>query len=203
MRMGEPFHPSRKMMGLYLIYLFIVVIPLYALTTALLIINFIYFQDIIAYILIILIGYVPLTIATLVTLYWIPKFYKSITYTMTDGEVRVERGVWWKMHHSIPYSRIMNVDVIQGPISRKLKVGTVDIYTAGYTGRGGGSGGSNTRRSEAAFVHIDNFSELQEALLNIVKGRPLFGQPATTSDELLEEVKRIRALLEQPTQKSE
>jgi len=69
----------------------------------------------------------------------------------------------------------------------------VDIYTAGYTGQGGGSGGPKTRRSEAAFVHVDNFLELQEALLNIVKGRPLFGQPATTSDELLEEVKRIRA----------
>jgi len=191
------------MMGLYLIYLFIVVIPLYALTTAFLIINLIYFQDMIAYALIILIGYVPLVIATLVTLYWIPKFYKSITYTMTESEVRVEKGVWWKMRHAIPYSRIMNVDVIQGPISRKLKVATVDVYTAGYTGQGGGSGGPKTRRSEAAFVHVDNFLELQEALLNIVKGRPLFGQPAKTSDELLEEVKRIRVLLEKPPQKSE
>ncbi len=204
MNIGEPFHPNPKMMALYTIYLFAFVIPLYALTTVFLAINFLYFQEMLAYVLIISVGYVPLVVSTLFTLYWIPKFYKSITYCMTESEVRVERGVWWKERHAIPYSRIMNVDTIQGPISRKLKIGTVDIYTAGYTGQGGGSGGPKTRRSEAAFIHIENFLELREDVLSIVKGRPLFGQvsatPASTtaiaSPELLEEVKQIRVLLE-------
>ncbi|HPC28027.1 MAG TPA: PH domain-containing protein, partial [Candidatus Methanomethylicus sp.] len=95
------------MMALYTIYLFAFVIPLYALTTVFLAINFLYFQEMLAYVLIISVGYVPLVVSTLFTLYWIPKFYKSITYCMTESEVRVERGVWWKERHAIPYSRIM------------------------------------------------------------------------------------------------
>lgn len=200
MNIGETFHPNPKMMALYTIYLFVFVLPLYALTTVFLIINFLYFRDFIVNVIIILVGYVPLVASTLFTLYWIPKFYKSITYCLTESEVRAEMGVWWKMRHAIPYSRIMNVDTIQGPISRKLNIGTVDIFTAGYTGQGGGSGGPNIRRSEAAFIHVENFLELREAVLNIVKGRPLFGQstvaPDAASPELLDEVKHIRALLE-------
>ncbi|MGQ9760113.1 MAG: PH domain-containing protein [Candidatus Methanomethylicaceae archaeon] len=49
------------------------------------------------------------------------------------------------MRHAVPFSRIMSVDTIQGPISRRLGVGTVDIYTAGYTGRSGGGGEPRSR----------------------------------------------------------
>lgn len=200
MKIGEPFHPHPKMMILYSIYLFLAVIPLYVVVTTLLFVNLLYFQDTIFYILILLMGYLPLVITTVFTLYWIPKFYKSITYTMTEHEVRAEMGVWWKMRHAIPYSRVMNVDTIQGPISRKLKIGTVDIFTAGYTGQAGGSGGGSIRRSEAAFIHVENFLELREAVLDVVKGRPLFGSSVEKADAnapaMLDEVKQIRSLLE-------
>ncbi len=200
MKIGEPFHPHPKMMALYSIYLLLTVIPLYAIVTTLLIVNFLYFQDALFYMVILLIGYLPIVIATIFTIYWIPKFFKSITYTMTEHEVRAEMGVWWKMRHAIPYSRVMNVDTIQGPISRKLKIGTVDIFTAGYTGQAGGSGGGRIRRSEAAFIHVEDFLELREAVLGIVKGRPLFGSSATKVDAdtsaMLGEVKQIRMLLE-------
>jgi membrane protein YdbS with pleckstrin-like domain len=143
-------------------------------------------------------------VATLISFYWIPKYYKSLSYQMTESEVRVEGGVWWKMRHAIPYSRIMNVDTIQGPISRRMGIGAVDIYTAGYTGQGGGSGGPSIRRSEAAFMHVENFLQLRESVLEIVRGRPLFGasaMKAESSPAMLDELKQIRALLEKISEK--
>ncbi|MCS7097382.1 MAG: PH domain-containing protein [Candidatus Methanomethyliaceae archaeon] len=141
----------------------------------------------------------PLTIITIFISYWIPKFYESIKYQLTETEVRVERGVWWKMRHAVPYSRIMSLDTIQGPISRRFGIGTVDIYTAGYTGRAGGGGGFSTRRAEASIMHISNFLELREEILNIVKERALFSFSSTPLDiiaqQILEELRGIRKLL--------
>ena len=199
MQIGETFRPNPKMMALYTIYLLAIIIPLYSIGAALIILNILYFKEPLFIPVIVGVYLGPLTIITLFSLYWIPKFYASIKYLMNESEVRVEIGVWWKMRHAIPYSRIMNVDTIQGPISRRLGIGTVDIYTAGYTGQGGGSGGPGIRRSEAAFIHVSNFLELRESVLEIVKGRPLFsstGSKVDTSNVVLDELKQIRELLQ-------
>lgn len=108
-------------------------------------------------------------------------------------EVRVERGVWWKFKHTVPYSRVMSVDTVQGPISRHFGIGTVDVYTAGYTGVAGGGGGPRTRRAEATIMHIPNFMEVREHILQRVRHRPLFG---TDAAQMLEELRRIREILE-------
>ncbi|MCC6013677.1 MAG: PH domain-containing protein [Candidatus Verstraetearchaeota archaeon] len=95
--------------------------------------------------------FIPIIVITIFISYWIPKYYKSIKFILTENEVRVERGVWWKMRHAVPYSRIMSIDTIQGPISRHFGIGAVDIYTAGYTGSAGG--GPMKRRTEASIIH--------------------------------------------------
>jgi membrane protein YdbS with pleckstrin-like domain len=198
MQIGEPFRPNPKMMVLYTIYLLAIIIPLYSLGAVLIVLNILYFKEPLFIPVIVAVFLAPLTIASLFALYWIPKYFGSIKYLMSDNDVRVEIGVWWKMRHAIPYSRIMNVDTIQGPLSRRLGIGTVDIYTAGYTGQGGGSGGPGIRRSEAAFIHVGNFLELRESVLDIVKGRPLFsstGTTANTNSVVLDELRQIRELL--------
>jgi len=143
--------------------------------------------------------FLPLAAITIFVSYWIPKYYESIRYTLTESEVRVERGVWWKMRHAVPFSRVMSIDTIQGPISRRFGIGTVDIYTAGYTGRAGGGGGPSTRRAEASIMHVSNFLELREEILEVVRGKALFGTPYVPTENLmqqmLDELKEIRKLL--------
>ena len=107
----------------------------------------------------------------------------------------VERGVWWRIKSTVPYARVMSVEVVQGPISRRLGIATVDIYTAGYTGVAGGTAGPKSRRAEASLIHISNHSEVREKILSLVRGRPLFGVSGFTADMLLE-LRRIRELLE-------
>jgi hypothetical protein len=84
MTIGEPFHPNPKMMALYTIYLFAFVLPLYALTTAFLVINFLYFRDMIAYILIISVGYAPLCVDAVHTI--LDPEVLQIDYLLYDRE---------------------------------------------------------------------------------------------------------------------
>jgi len=128
--------------------------------------------------------------------YWIQRYYKSIVFTLTTDEVMVERGVWWRMKQVVPYARVMSIDVIQGPISRRYGVGSAQIYTAGYTGRAGGTAGPGSRGAESSIWGVPNFVEIKDAIIAQVRLRPLFGAPkagpADVGSDILQELKRIR-----------
>lgn len=194
--MGEKFRPHPNMKKIYHIYLLIAAgIPFIAFLS-ISVGLYLYFPK---YWFPATIGlFTPLAAIVLFVLYWIPKFYESITYLLTEDEVSVEMGVWWKMRHIVPYSRVMSVDVVQGPISRRFGVATVDIYTAGYTGMGGGAvAGIVTRRAEAMIMYVYNPIEVREAALFFVRKRPLFGEgPGDVALQVLNELKRIRTILE-------
>ncbi|TDA38377.1 MAG: hypothetical protein DSO08_04265 [Candidatus Methanomethylicota archaeon] len=198
MKISEPFQPDPKMKTLYFTYLALIIVPLFVLglcaTSYMLLINEVTVATIFA-----IFYFLPLIVITIFVSYWIPKYCRSIKYLLTENEVRVERGVWWKTRHAVPFSRIMSIDTIQGPLSRHFGIGTLDIYTAGYTGRAGGGSGPSVRRAEASIMFVPNFLELREEILNIVKGRSLFGTSGTLSEvlgqQILEELKEIRKLL--------
>jgi len=132
--------------------------------------------------------------------YWISKYYRSISYMLKEDEVMVERGVWWKMKHVVPYARVMSVDVIQGPISRRFGIGSVHVYTAGYTGPKGGTAGPGARGAEATIWGVPDFVEIKDAIIGFVRGRPLFGLPRAGApdigSEMLKELKKIRKAVE-------
>jgi len=198
MKIGQEFHPDPRMKPLFFTYLSLIVIPLFVFGLALTAYLYLIGEHLAASVLA-LVYILPLVVMMLFVGYWIPKYYSSIKYVFGENEVRVERGVWWKMRHAIPYSRVMSVDTIQGPISRRLGIGTVDIYTAGYTGQAGGGGRPGMRRSEATIMHVPNFLALREEILGVVRGRPLFAAPGSGSDsigqQMLEELREIRKLL--------
>jgi len=146
--------------------------------------------------------FIPIILITIFVFYWIRRYYKSINYQLTRDEVVVEHGVWWKMKHTVPYARVMSVDIIQGPLSRSLGIATVDIYTAGYTGVAGGTGGPGKRRAEASIMHVSDFTETRENVLRIVRGKPLFATTASdTSTEMLSELRKMRELMEKSNKK--
>jgi membrane protein YdbS with pleckstrin-like domain len=203
MIIGEEFHPDPKLKALFFTYTVAIAIPLYVLGIGVLLALLFYFNEFFAAEIFGLFFLIPLIIITLFVIYWIPKYYRTVKYLFTETEVRVEEGVYWKERHAIPYSRIMNVDTIQGPIARRFGIGTVDIYTAGYTGVAGGTGGPKSRRAEASIKFIPNFIQLREQVLEVVRGKPLFGSPAISSTDInkqiLDELKEIKKVLEKKT----
>lgn len=150
--------------------------------------------------------FIPLIVVVFIVgfiAYWIPKYYHSISYTLTEDEVVVERGVWWKMKHLVPYARVMSVDIIQGPISRFFGLGSIHVHTAGYTGPAGGTSGPGTRGAEACIWGVQNFVEIRNIIIGFVRGKPLFAAPAADiSLQILEELKKIREALEEKSQKN-
>ncbi|MEM1517533.1 MAG: PH domain-containing protein [Nitrososphaerota archaeon] len=195
--MSETFKPSRRMVTLYYIYLSIVLAPI--LVAGIIVTWLVQIEAPELAFIPAIIFFLPSLVAAVFVAYWAPKYYDSIIYELTSDEIVVKRGVWWKMKHTVPYSRVMSVDIIQGPISRKLGHATVDVHTAGYTGQAGGTSGPGTRRAEASLIHVTNPEELREKILSRVRTRPLFGQP----EETLTELRKIREILTRLAEKLE
>lgn len=193
---SEKFHPDPSMVRLYYTYLLLaLVLPLAVATLVTLLVYFVSPR----YLLWAgLASFAPIVAVFCFVAYWIPRYYRSIIYELTPDEVRVERGVFWKMRHAVPYARVMSIDTVQGPISRRFGIGTVDAYTAGYTGPAGGSSGPIQKRAEASIMHIANFLEVRESILSVVRARPLFGAAASdVGSEMLRELRRIREAVEE------
>jgi membrane protein YdbS with pleckstrin-like domain len=188
-KIGEPFRPDIQFKKLYFIYFFVFLVGIFLWYTPLMLINsvtLLILGSILAFFL------MPIF---LITLYWIPKFWHSITYKLTKDEMTWQRGVWFKKTGIVPYNRITNVDVAQGPISRNLGIAALKIQTAGYSGQ--------TTSSEIKIEGVKEFNELREIIMDMVRGRkPVAAAtyetaaPAGTEDRILSELVKIRKLLE-------
>jgi membrane protein YdbS with pleckstrin-like domain len=47
---------------------------------------------------------------------WVRLYYVSMWYELRDDEMSWKRGVWFRRTGVVPYNRITNLDVIQGPV---------------------------------------------------------------------------------------
>ena len=134
----------------------------------------------------------PIVAVLIFTAYWIPKYCDSIVYKLTENEIIWKRGVWFKNTGIVPYNRITNIDITQGPISRKLGIAALKIQTAGYSGQ--------QARSEIRINGIEDFEELREVIMGFVKGKKPVAvetyEEKNIDSRILNEVVRIRKLLE-------
>jgi len=201
LKIGEKFKPHPNLKKVYGVYLLFVAVPVLVATAIPPLAVFTFEPQLWREVWVF--TFIPLIVALAVigfVTYWIPKYYDSISYVLEKDEVVVERGVWWKMKHVVPYSRVMSVDVIQGPISRRFGIGSVHVHTAGYTGSAGGTAGPGTRGAEATIWGIPNFIEIRDTIISLVRVRPIFGAPETITrdigSEILEELRKIRKAIE-------
>jgi membrane protein YdbS with pleckstrin-like domain len=143
----------------------------------------------------------PFLIIIFFTAFWIPKYYSSISYMLAESDIVIEKGVWWKRKSIVPYNRVTNIDIFQGPLSRHFELGKISIQTAGFSG-GGGSGSS--KAAEAVILGVKNFEEIKNFILSRVKrvkpiGVETDSEQVTSEDfssEIIAELKKIRKLLE-------
>jgi uncharacterized protein len=75
----------------------------------------------------------PLLLVIFFALWWIGAYYRTIRYRFTPFEISWERGVWFHQTGIVPYHRITNIDIIQGPLSRFLGISLLKVQTAGYS----------------------------------------------------------------------
>jgi hypothetical protein len=128
--------------------------------------------------------------------FWVRLYYGSMWYEMRDDEMSWKRGVWFRRTGIVPYSRITNLDVIQGPVMRILGISTLSIQTAGYSGKA---------VPEIRIEGIEHAEELRELIRSLVRQSGTQGDgsgggiPVAVSNDqkIIEELIKIRMLLEQ------
>ena len=195
------FKPHRDFKKLYFSYLVIGAIVLYLswiIPTTILM--FIFLDPVFTFTIISLIS-IPFLLIIFFTAFWIPKYYSSISYRLSETDIVIEKGVWWKRKSIVPYNRVTNIDIFQGPLSRYFELGKISIQTAGFSG--GGSSGS-AKAAEAIILGIKNFEEIKNLILSRVKRvKPVAVEADSEtvmsediSSEMITELRKIRKLLE-------
>lgn len=130
--------------------------------------------------------------------YWVGLYYDSMWYELRDDEINWKRGVWFRKTGIVPYNRITNIDVRQGPFMRFLGISTLAIQTAGYSGQA---------VAEIRIEAVEHAEELREVIRSMVRGSPAHddgtgsGTPSTAGglpvdQQILGELKSIRSILE-------
>ena len=133
--------------------------------------------------------------SVVLALYWIPKYYTTMVYQFTNTEIEWRRGVWFKKTGVVPYNRVTNVDVEQGPLSRRLGIASLKVQTAGYSAPSGAGGASEMR-----IVGVEQFEELHNIIIAYVRGKKPVAVETyeeDTTSRMLEELIKIRELLEE------
>lgn len=82
--------------------------------------------------------------------------WRRFCYQVADDQIRIDSGVVSRVHRSIPFDRIQDVDISQGPLARLLGVAKLKFET------GGGSGGAEDGVLDA--IALDRAQDLRELI---------------------------------------
>ncbi len=139
-------------------------------------------------------------------IFWVGKYYQTIFFELKDDEVTWKRGVWFKMTGIVPYDRITNIDIYQGPLMRYFGFSSIKLQTAGYSAQA---------RAEITLEGIVAAEDLRETIRSLIReSRKVSGPSDATATPavlrhamhddtaVLEEVREIRRLLERIEKKS-
>ena len=97
--------------------------------------------------------------------------YDNWGYEFTKTELRIQRGIIFKNYHSVPYSRIQNVDIARGILARAFGYSAVNIHTAGYSAPS--FGGSMGRGAEGYIpaLSAEKAEKIRDWVTKSVSGR--------------------------------
>ncbi|MFW5903646.1 MAG: PH domain-containing protein [Halolamina sp.] len=144
---------------------------------------------------------VAVAIVVLTFFVWYNRaFERSAAYRLTPEEIQYRRGVWVKKQSEVPYKRVTNVTTAEGPIQRRVGAGSVEIHTAGRSAQAG---------AEMKVQGVEDFEDIKDQVMDEVRAHrgvaadegeapaePPTAAPGDASEELLEEVRQIREILE-------
>ena len=95
----------------------------------------------------------------------------------------------------VPYNRITNIDIKQGPISRNLGIASLKIQTAGYS-----AASSSGTFSEIKIDGMEKYLVVRDIIMEFVRGKKPIAvetyEESNLYNKVLEELVKIRKLLE-------
>ncbi len=74
---------------------------------------------------------IPYTIINLIVFFYLSAYVRRFSYHISDDHILVNHGVFTRTVSAIPYTRIQNINIVNGVFDRMFKTFTVKIETAG------------------------------------------------------------------------
>lgn len=88
---------------------------------------------------------------------YISAFFRSLEYSINSDSISGKKGVFWKKTTTIPYYKITNIDITQGPLQRMYKISNIHCQTAGVAGPQG-------KKAELLMLGIRDFQGVKETI---------------------------------------
>lgn len=108
-----------------------------------------------------LVGVVLLALAALWVLRWPPARYARWRWRLGSLALELQHGVIIRQYQAVPYFRIQQIDVTQGPIDRVLGLATLQVTTASSSGSASLPG---LPAAEAPEIRIELLARAAEAV---------------------------------------
>ncbi len=138
---------------------------------------------------------VSFTLVGLSILAWLPAYFRSLEYRIDADAVRGKRGVFWKRAVTVPFAKITNIDITQGPLQRAFGIGNLHVQTAGASASQGGT-------AELIVYGVSDLEGLKETIMGRIasakgpdEGRTERSE-AGTLELILGELSAVRRIME-------
>lgn len=123
-------------------------------------------------------------------LLYVPAYYNTLEYVIDKDALRMKKGVFWRTRITIPYGKITNLDITQGPVERLYKISHINVQTAGA------SGGQSGMPAEMVMSGIADCEAIKNIIMSHI-GTP--GAVASTHSEPTDDLSLQKAILAELT----
>ncbi|HEU5286510.1 MAG TPA: PH domain-containing protein [Sphingomicrobium sp.] len=100
-------------------------------------------------------------------------YWTRFEFRVGSSEIRVDSGIFSRTHRSIPFDRIQDVDISQGPVARLLDIAKVKFETGGSAGAG----------EDEGVLHAIPLERAQELRALVRSRRSAADEPVPTTAE--------------------
>jgi uncharacterized membrane protein YdbT with pleckstrin-like domain len=134
-------------------------------------------------------------------LLWMFFYYAALEYAIDDDSIKGNSGVFWKKYVTIPFTKVTNLDITQGPVQRIFGIGTIHVQTAG-------AGGQQGEKAELKMLGIKDLQEVKDNIMAKIRAHTITAtdQPRPKAEtqadsqvleRMLNELVAIRKVLEE------
>jgi len=88
---------------------------------------------------------IPYLVIVIPVHFYFKAFVRTFAFTVLENNIIINSGVFTKSRVTIPYSRIQNINIVNGVFDRIYKTFSVKVETAGYSGLPVGPGGGRIK----------------------------------------------------------
>jgi putative membrane protein len=85
-------------------------------------------------------------------------YWRRFEYRVGQNEIRIDSGIMSRRHRSIPFDRIQDADISQGPLDRLLGLAKVKFET------GGGAAGKNAEEGVLSAISLQRAHEIRQLI---------------------------------------